>query len=234
MLAGRDVAAHFLRFQRMAHVAHGGLALAGGTQFGVHVDREAGRGVVGLQPLGHHADRRALHAQAFQRQLVDGFQQQLDDIVRLGRAGRVDHQPAVDRIDPGPDIAADRECARQQLVSHAFLQFLHRLLAWRETLCFFHLGRARLGHLVDDGGRQQLLLGAEHDQHLLVDDVDQAAVWTRRIPTLAQQFIAAGRHEGVRRQRCFQLFRGVGPRGRQTVNLKILEPHELYALFQFQ
>jgi len=28
------------------------------------------------------------------------------------------------------------------------------------------------------------------------------------------------------------LFRGIGPRGRQTVNLKILEPHEIFALFQ--
>ena len=57
------------------------------------------------------------------------------------------------------------------------------------------------------------------------DGVHQAAVWTGLVPALAQQFIAAGGREGMLGQRFFQLFGGKGPWGRQTINLKILEPH---------
>nr|GEU28305.1 hypothetical protein [Tanacetum cinerariifolium] len=212
LLARFDVTAHFGRFQRVAHVAHGCLALAGGAQFGVHVDRETGRRFVRLQPLGHHAHGRALHAQAFQRQLVHGFQQQLDHFIGLGRAGRVDHQPAIDGVDPGPDVAADRERPRQQFVGHAFLQFLHGFFAGRKALRFFHFGGAGLGDLVDHARRQQFFLGAQHDQHLFVDDMDQAAVRTRLVPALAQQFVAAGGNKRVRFECGFQLFGGDRPR----------------------
>jgi hypothetical protein len=52
-LAGGDVLLDFLAFQRVAHVADGGLAVVGGAQFQVAVDGEAGRGFAGLQPFGH-------------------------------------------------------------------------------------------------------------------------------------------------------------------------------------
>ncbi len=224
------MAADVVRLQRVLHVAHGGAALAGSAQFGVLVDREAVRRFIGFEPAGHHGHWRALHTERLQRHLVDGLEQQLDDVVGLGRAGRIDHEPAIDRVDPGPDIAAQREGARQQFVGHALLQFLHGFFAWREALRFFHLGRLGLGHLVDDRCRQQFLFGAQHDQHLLVHDMDQAAVRARCVPALAQQFVAVGRHEAARLEGLFQLFRGVGPRGRQAVDLEILEPHRLNPL----
>ena len=214
LLAGGDVAADIVRFQGVALVRHLGLAFARGAHDRVLVDREAGRGYIRLQPFRHGADRRALHTQAFQRQLIDGLQQQLDHLVSLGRAGRVHHQPAVHRVNPHGRGAEDGEGARQQLVGDALFQFLHGLFAGRETLGLFHFQRAGGGHLVDHGRRQQLLLGFQLQQELAADGVHQRrAGGARRGPALAHQVHASGGCELLRRQRLLEQGGRHGPRG---------------------
>lgn len=58
--------------------------------------------------------------------------------------------------------------ARQQFVSHLLLEFAQLLSAGLEALLLLQLKRPGLGDLIDDGRGQQLLLGAEHQQHLPV------------------------------------------------------------------
>ncbi|MNX95730.1 hypothetical protein D3C86_1280170 [compost metagenome] len=220
------MAAQILRVERMAHVTHRGLGLGARLQLDFLVHGEAwGRGVRG-QPFGHGRHRRLVHVQARHRQRIDGLEQHAAHFVGLGRGGGIDGQPAIHGVDPDPGIAADAEGARQQFLGDLFLQFLELLAARLEALLLLQLGGARLGHLVDHGGRQQLLFGTEHQQHLLVDAVHKLAVVARGCPALGLRLQAGAREEGVFRQAGLYVFGAEGPRGGEAMNLEILKPHE--------
>jgi hypothetical protein len=103
----------------------------------------------------------------------------------FSRGGGIDHQPAVDRVDPGPGDAAAHEGARQQFVGDLFLQFAQLLAAEFVALLLFDFRGAILGELGDDAAGQQLLFDTQRDQHLLVQYMQQAVVAARRNPALA-------------------------------------------------
>ncbi|MNL73069.1 hypothetical protein D3C87_1984780 [compost metagenome] len=92
-------------------------------------------------------------------------------------------------------------------------------------LLFDFLG-ARLGDLVHDGAGQKLLLGAQAQQDLAVDDVRKPAVFARRDPAQALHFDVVAGLIGMPRQRFFKLLADQSPGRGEAVNLEILEPHE--------
>ncbi|MNY31145.1 hypothetical protein D3C86_1652940 [compost metagenome] len=92
-------------------------------------------------------------------------------------------------------------------------------------LLFDFLG-ARLGDLVHDGARQQLLFSAQAKQDLAVHDVGKPTVFARRHPAQALHFKVVARLVGVARKRFFKLIANESPRRGKAVNLEVFEPHE--------
>lgn len=151
----------------------------------------------------------------------------LHHFVALGAGGGIDHDASLDRIDPHAGVAPDGKGAGQQFVGDGVLELAHFAAARLVTLLFLDFLGARLGHLVDDGGRQQLLFGAQRDQHLAADRVHQRAVVARRHPAQTLHLDAAAWLERLAGELFVELFRGERERRGEAVDLQILEPHDV-------
>jgi len=219
------MAPHIVDVDRVLDVADRGAAFAGGAQLRILVDREVGGRFVGRQPPRHRRGGRLLDIEIVQRQRVDRLDQQADDLVGLRGRGRIDHQPVVDGIDPDARVAVDAEGLGQQLVGDALLDFLHLLAARLVALLLFDFLRAGLGDLIDDRGRQQLLLGAQRQQDLAVERMRKQAVLARGYPPQALHFEVIAALVGKAGKAFFQLVAIQGPGRGKPVNLEILEPH---------
>lgn len=126
--------------------------------------------------------------------------QLLEHVLGLALAGRIHHQPAVDRVDPGEHAAAAGEGARHQLLRHLLAQFLQLLAAKLEALLLGQLLGALVGLLLDHRRGQQAMLEAQAHQPLAADRMRQHLVAQRRQPAAALHVLAAAGVEGLLRE----------------------------------
>ena len=209
----------------MARVAHRGLVLGHGAQFAVLVNREPLWGLTSGQPAGHRGRGGLLGTQQGQRQAVERVAQLLEHVLGLALAARIDHQPAIDRVDPRKHAPAAGEGARQQLLRDLLAQLLHLLAAELVALLLGQLLGALVGLLLDHGGGQQAVLEAEADQELAAHGMHQHLVTERRQPAAALHVLAAAGVEGLLRKLFLEALGAHVPGGGKAIDLQILEPH---------
>ena len=162
--------------QRVLDIAHHSGLVATRAQFGILIDCEIHGRLAGEEPFGHGGGRADVD---LHRQHGEGVEQAThrgDDLLDLGGRGGVDDDPVVDRIDPQTRVALQAESAGQKGFGDLFLEVPHLLAAWLEALLVFQFRGAYLDELIDDGGRQQLFLGAKGAQDLTADRVGEADV----------------------------------------------------------
>ena len=104
--------------------------------------------------------------QLAQRQLAERLLELLQHLFGLGRAGRIDHQPAIPRGQPHIGQAPTYEGTRQQFGGHRLTHLLHLLAPRFIALHLLQLEQALIGILAHDGGRQQFLLHPQTQQPL--------------------------------------------------------------------
>ena len=151
--------------------------------------------------------------------------QLLEHVLGLALAAGIDHQPAIDGIEPREHAPPASEGTRQQLLRDLLAQFLHLLAPELVALLFGQLLGTLVGLLLDHGRGQQAMLEAEADQELAAHGVHQHLVAQRRQPAAALHVLAAAGVEGLLRKLFLEALGAHVPGGGKAIDLQILEPH---------
>ena len=146
-----NMLANFFAFERVLHVAHGGLFCR--TQFEILIECKVARRFALSDPSGHCRRRRLGYLQKLGGQLVNRLAQVFKELFRLCRGGGVNGQPAVNRVDPAKGRAATDKCSWQQFDGHGLAQIPHFLAPNAAPLVFLDFLRFVVGELFDDGSR---------------------------------------------------------------------------------
>ena len=189
-------------------------------QLGFIQQLEALRHGAGADPLGQRQLDRIFQGQRHYRQRAQRFTQQGQSVFRFLRAGAVDHDQAVNGIDPHHRLAEAAEGARQQRVQHFIFQGIFLGLLQLAALIGFQLLDLRLQRLLDHRRRQDLFFFTRADNDLAVCRMRQrvAVRSHRRHPTGFRHILAATRGKCQLGQLFFHLLGAQFDIAAETVN----------------
>ena len=152
--------------------------------------------------------------------------QRFHELLRLGIPRRIHCQPMIRDIDPGMGRAPARQRAGHQLIHHLHFEVAHLFATDRSPLLRGNRHRPIRRFLADNGCRQQFLLHGQGQQPLALLLVEETTIVTRTDPAGTFHLESAAGLQRLLREFLFQCVGIDGPVRRQTVQHKILKPHE--------